>query len=140
MADFCPHEAGIIDTVTQLLLPSITGDLEKPLPRSEVAEKYNLSHAQETELHYAISRLTRQEGDYINSSDVQNCLSGLQVAPESTEEMLEIMGRLDPTGSGLTLKEDFVEVAALRLSSRRVVVKQTLAPNERHRRMLCRGI
>ena len=38
LTDFCPYEAGIIDIVTQILLPPITGDL-KP-PRSEIASPY----------------------------------------------------------------------------------------------------
>ena len=40
MTDFCPCEAGIIDIVTQPLLPPLAGDLEPPLqPRPKVIEK-----------------------------------------------------------------------------------------------------
>jgi hypothetical protein len=58
--DFCPYEAGIIDIVTQILLPPITGDLKPSPPRSKVAEIDNLSHAQGVEIYNVIYQLARQ--------------------------------------------------------------------------------
>ncbi|CAK4008688.1 hypothetical protein B0A50_05709 [Lecanosticta acicola] len=36
MSDFCPYEAGIMDVVTQMLVPDISCDLDRPAPPTEV--------------------------------------------------------------------------------------------------------
>ncbi|KAK3722688.1 hypothetical protein LTR37_002259 [Vermiconidia calcicola] len=148
MTDFCPYEAGIIDIVTQLLLPSITGELEPAPPMSEVARKNDLTRAQEIEIHYCMIKFTRQNGDYIYSADIQQCLAGLQILPATTEEMLSIMGRLDMTGTGLTIKADFVQLAAQRIRAKNAARSETAevgeekpsSANERQRKMMSRGI
>ncbi|KAK3706750.1 hypothetical protein LTR37_012595 [Vermiconidia calcicola] len=148
MTDFCPYESGIIDIVTQLLLPSITGELEPAPPRSEVAKRYGLSHSQEGEIHYCIMKFTRQNSDYIYSAGIQKCLAGLRILPATTEGMLAIMGRLDMTGTGLTFKHDFIELAAQRISARNAAKKQMSGDdrkeaskaNAQKRKMMSRGI
>ena len=145
MTDFCPYEAGIIDVVTQLLLPAVTGDLEKQPPRSKIAEKYDLTPDQESEIWYAIHKLARQEEDLIYTADIKLCFDGLQVTPATTEEMLGIVGKLDPLGSGYTVRDEFMDVAAARLASKTAKPKpqgqfEALSPASKAKRMMNRGI
>ena len=151
--DFCPYEAGIIDIVAQLLLPSITGDLEAPPARprvSPLAEKYNLTFDQEAKMHYAIHKTTRQrqaanEDISIFASDIQPCLEKLDVLPANTKEMLELIGKLDPSGTGWVPKDALLEVLAQRISAKAglqsaSVLEKALNQRERLKRMSYRGI
>ena len=142
LTDFCPYEAGIIDIVTQILLPSITGDLEPEPPRSEVAEAHNLSHAQETEIRYAILRCSRRKGSKrVNIADVGPCLDALQVPAATAEEMLGILGELDLAGAGFVEKEVLVDFVAGRYKQR-FVTEDPVARDlkEERRKMVRRGI
>lgn len=117
LTDFCPYEAGIVDLVAQLLLPPLTGDLKPEPPRSKLARKFQLSHAQEVEIEYTIDALAGNNLG-LDVRDLEKCLVALKVGPESALEMLQVHGVLDPTGLGLVDREAFIEFAAERVRAR----------------------
>ena len=141
MTDFCPYEAGIIDIVTQILLPPITSDLKPQPPRSEIAEAHNLTRAQEMELRYIIHRFSRVSGPNVRVAHVEVCLDALRIPAASAEEMLSIRGELDPAGTGFVEMEVLVDFAAGRFKQ----MNPTEAPDaqkmkEERRRMVRQGI
>lgn len=141
MTDFCPYEAGIIDIVTQLLLPPITGDLTPSPPRSKLMQRHELNHAQAAEIDYAIDTLARKQGAKIDVRDVQACLTAVSVGPANAQEMLEISGQLDPKGTTFTEREAFFELAAKRLRERWLGLNPGAPdPKVERRKMVSRGI
>jgi hypothetical protein len=144
MTDFCPYESGIIDIICQYLLPAISGDLE-PLPsRSKIAIKHRLTDAQEERIHWAIRQQTRIRGDFINSGDIGACLEALKVLPLPPNEKLDdIVTSLDKSGSGMTEKAEFVNVAARLLSAKLRAEPEKndgLGPPDLRKKMMSRGI
>ncbi|KAK5171276.1 uncharacterized protein LTR77_004420 [Saxophila tyrrhenica] len=130
MTNFCPYQAGLIGIIDQYFLHSVAGELEPSPPRSKVAEKYDLSHDQETNIHAAILR----------NSIIQPCLEALQVAPSITKETSRLIERLDQSQSGLAKKADLVDLLAQRLKTRDGEMKTfDIGPNDPKRRMLSRG-
>ena len=141
MTDFCPYEAGIIDIITQLLLPPITGDLTSSPTRSKVMQMYELNHAQAAEIEYAIDTLGRKKGSKIDTRDVQQCLEALNVGPASAQEMLEMTGQLDPMGSMFVERDAVFELAAKRVRRRWLGLHPNAPdPKRERRKMLSRGI
>lgn len=148
MTDFCPYEAGIIDIVTQILLPPMTADLkpEPPKqPRSKVAAIDDLPHEQGVEIYNVIYRLARQTGDFVDCKDVEKCLRALDIGPANAQEMLEILGMLDPAGLGSVLREQVAEVMAKRIKAKFVKIESEIEPDapdpkQEWRKMVARGI
>lgn len=143
MTDFCPYEAGIIDIVTQLLLPPITGDLKPspPPPRPKLAAIDNISHTHGVEIYNVIYQLARRNGDHVDAGHVEPCLAALDIGPADAQEMLVILGQLDPRGTGVVLMEQLVELMAKRVKDRFPQIEPA-APDSRqvHKKMIARGI
>ena len=115
MTDFCPYEAGIIDIVTQFLLPPIIGDLEPEPPRSKVESIDGISREQGIQIYDVIFQLPRNNRAEIDTRDIETCLTVLDIGPVSAQEMLKILGKLDPQGTGFVLKGKLVDFMAKRI-------------------------
>ena len=142
VTDFCPYEAGIIDIITQILLPPITGDLKpSPPPRPKAAAIDWLDPTKAVEMYKLIYALTGQDGYAVDTRDVKTCLTGLGIAPASAQEMLEILGELDPKGMGFVFRETLVEYMAKRYQDKFGQTDLDAPDLEQEpRRMISRGI
>lgn len=143
MTDFCPHEAGIIDIITQLLLPLIVGDLkpEPPPPPPKSAPTDDMPYERRLEIYGVLCNLAINDEEYVSAGYVEQCLTAMVMRPASTQEMLAILGELDPAGHGLVLREKLIDKIAKRMEAR-APKKDPSAPDlwQKWRRMTARGI
>jgi hypothetical protein len=147
MTNFCPYECGIISIIEQYLLPAICGELGPKEQRSDIAEKHDLTFDQEVQVYAALKRrrcLKGNRGKLIISGDVLPCLDELQVAPSTTEELLQLLGQLDRFGTGLVEQDDVLDMLAERLSAkarhRGKTAQRDIGHTDPERKMLSRGI
>ncbi|KAI7207512.1 hypothetical protein KC333_g9411, partial [Hortaea werneckii] len=153
MTDFCPYETGILDIVTQLLLPPIVGDLETQAPVSEEGQEFGLTGEEERKLHAAVKTQKCRRVMWSSSSSALGQLHPSQLGPLFEEldvpfvdedEAEHIEDALDPDRRGAVFEEDVFAVAAERLvARRRDAMAQVVEDPPFHSqttRMLCRGL
>lgn len=165
MTGFCPYETGIIDIVTQLLLPPIVGDLRDlsghPTPNGRVettAEDHaRISHAIECETKPATSVWDDPELIALAKSAVcvsmpveylVNCLVSLDLPTLTEAEIRRLMASPRPEWRGTVTPSAAYEFLRERLIAQRRT-QRTQAESQgsgdlgavaRRRRMLSRGI
>ncbi|KAI6865577.1 hypothetical protein KC338_g5016, partial [Hortaea werneckii] len=162
MTDFCPYEAGIVDVVTQVLVPPIVEDLESSKDRedsSDAGRESGLTGEEDRRLRSAMAEQRKIAWKYtrggwgvkkggergLHVAQLGPLLEGLDVpfADEDEAESVEVL--LDPEGTGCLCEEDVFAFAAARLGAkrRRRDAAAPLPPDllqEKDRRMLCRGL
>ncbi|KAI6896541.1 hypothetical protein KC334_g10841, partial [Hortaea werneckii] len=156
LTDFCPYETGILDIVTQLLLPPRVGDLETQAPISEEGKEFGPYGGGGGGRGEEIAR--RVEGPETPSDVVVARRAGIpaQLGPLFEEldvpfvdedEAERIEDALDPERTGCVFEEDVFAVAAERLIARRDAMQRTTTVEDppppfhsKTRRMLCRGL
>ena len=147
MTDFCPYETGIIDIVTQLLLPPIAGELEPGPSRSKLAEEFDLTADEDRQIGSAIERqmsLWNSLGEF-HTSQVPALLAQLNAPAASQDELDVVLETLDAAHKGYVTFDEAYAFAAQRLHARREAKEQisghsTLGTHEIRRRMMCRGL
>ncbi|RMY49366.1 hypothetical protein D0864_14733 [Hortaea werneckii] len=161
MTDFCPYEAGIVDVVTQVLVPPIVGDLESSKDRddiSDVGRESGLTGEEDRRLRSAMAKQRKIAWKYtrggwgvkkggergLHIAQLGPLLEGLDVpfADEDEAESVEVL--LDPEGTGCLGEEDFFAFAAARLGAKRRATAAAPPPpdllQDKDQRMLCRGL
>ncbi|KAK4549812.1 hypothetical protein LTR36_005113 [Oleoguttula mirabilis] len=149
MTDFCPYKTGIIDIVTQLLLPSIVGDLTSGPQRSELAVQHDVTADQEHQIRYAVEyeicASNQSDMRSLRVSHLPSLLAILDVPLAGRAEFEEILQVFALQRTGSINFPDVFAVAAKRLHAKRLAGErtrgtQTLGPNELRRRMMFRGL
>ncbi|RMY46780.1 hypothetical protein D0863_15775 [Hortaea werneckii] len=164
MTDFCPYEAGIVDVVTQVLVPPIVGDLESSKDRediSDVGRESGLNGEEDRRLRAAMAdqrkiawkytrggwgvQKGRGGGRSLHIAQLGVLLEELDVPFADEDEAESVEVRLDPEGTGCLGEEDVFAFAAARLGSkrRRRDAAAPLPPDllqDKDQRMLCRGL
>ncbi|KAI7302125.1 hypothetical protein KC315_g16268, partial [Hortaea werneckii] len=153
MTDFCPYESGILDTVTQLLLPPIVGDLEPREPVSDEGRDFGLTAEEDRNVHRALGNQRKiawkfaPRGGGLHTAQLLPLLAELDVPLADEDEVKRVEDLLDPERSGFLFEEDVFAVAAERLViKRRAAAATSLATvpdllfRDRSRRMRCRGL
>lgn len=138
MTDFCPYEMGIIDIVTQLLLPPVIGDLDPGPERSELAVKHDLTVNQDDQIRYAIDFEIAKAGairDWMQVSRLSDLLQNLDVPAVDEAELRQIKDMLDPELTLRVMLDDVYAFAAQRLQAKQQAGErergvQTLGPKE----------
>ncbi|KAI7286179.1 hypothetical protein KC345_g1374 [Hortaea werneckii] len=161
MTDFCPYESGIVDTVTQVLVPPIVGDLEVQREQvSDVGREWGLMGEEEKRLRAAIAeqrkiawKFVRRRGwgggggggGQLHISQLRPLLEELEVPFADEDEAESVEDLLDPGRSGSLLEEDVFAFAAARLVAKRR--RDAAAPppppdllQDKDVRMRCRGL
>lgn len=103
MTDFCPYETGILDIVTQLLLPPIVGDLETQAPISSEGGRNSDSRGRRTgncTLHW------RSRNRSLGSPDelLWTLSAELDVPFVDSDEAKDVQDRLDPGRRGVPVR------------------------------------
>ncbi|KAI7390223.1 hypothetical protein D0859_17006, partial [Hortaea werneckii] len=157
MTDFCPYEAGIVDVVTQVLVPPIVGDLETKGDNgedvSDVGREWGLNGEEDRSLRAAIADQRKIAWKYtagpgrrhLHASQLRPLFAELDVPFADDDEAESVEDLLDPGRSGSLLEEDVVAFAAARLVVKRRATAAAPPPppdllQDKERRMLCRGL
>ncbi|RMX85143.1 hypothetical protein D0868_15372, partial [Hortaea werneckii] len=151
MTDFCPYETGILDIVTQLLLPPIVGDLETQAPISEEGKDSGLTGEEDRKLHAALkTQKCRRVGwssssslGQLHPSQLGPLFEELDVPFGDEDEAERLEDALDPERTGCVFEADVFAVAAERLIANRDAMSQVMEDPPFHsqtKRMLCRGL
>lgn len=132
VTDFCPYKTGIIDIVTQLLLPPIVGDLQPGAPRSVFAEQYALTADQERQLRIVFDSEAGQTQhanfqhanlDSMPVMRLSSLLARLDVPHTGKAEFRQILQSLDiawhDLGSATLAFEDVRAIVIERLHAKR---------------------
>lgn len=161
MTDFCPYEAGIIDIVTQLLLPSISGGDLCPSPETPFIPMFRFEAAEFKAIQAQVkASLDRPETSEIHASRIAQCLDQLGVPLQQGEPLTrQLSYMLDLEGQQLTgevhmtdrvgylSESEMVNIAADRLlhkenvrreNEHREGERRVLAPRET--KMMSRGL
>ncbi|RMZ18996.1 hypothetical protein D0859_17013 [Hortaea werneckii] len=148
MTDFCPYESGILDIVTQLLLPPIIGDLEPGGARLRPRAGLRGSRLKRTGTTRQIAWKYAPRGGGLHTAQLRPLLAELDVPLADEDEVERVEDLLDPERSGYVFEEDVFAVAAERLGAeRRAAAAATslatvpdLLFRDTSRRMRCRGL
>ncbi|KAI7088763.1 hypothetical protein KC356_g3096 [Hortaea werneckii] len=124
MTDFCPYESGILDTVTQLLLPPIAGDLEPGEPVSDKGRDFGLTADEDRNLRRALRnqrqiawKFAPRGGGGLHTAQLRPLLAELDVPLADEDEVECVEDLLDPERSGYVFEEDVFALAAERLGA-----------------------
>ncbi|KAK5127446.1 hypothetical protein LTR85_006785 [Meristemomyces frigidus] len=149
MTDFCPYKTGIIDIVTQLLLPPIVGDLAPGSERSELAVQHHLTAAHEQQIRYAvdyeIQASNRPASTRMRVSQLPSLLANLNVPLTDQPDFHHTLQTFDLQPAGKVTFPNIFAIVAKRWHAKRLAEEQdgavrTPGPNELRRKMLYRGI
>lgn len=151
MTDFCPYETGIIDVVTQLLLPPITDAFDGNSPMNREAVKDVDDAMGSPEVSRVLSRHMMQyngPGD-LHSSQLGSFLDELGVPFQNQDEMDIILQGLDPAATGYLFSTDVKNLAIERreaialMGGRKLPIPALLRPaggSGDKRKTLARGL
>ena len=123
--NFCPYESGVIDIVTQLLLPPIVGDLPEEMPESPF-ESLRKTYDKEHKLN-VISDVLEEETLALPFSQMglgipqlQSILTRFEVPARNADEMALIVDRVDPDYTGIMDHRAVAEVILQRTAEKEV--------------------
>ena len=154
LTDFCPYQTGIIDIVTQLLLPSVQEELLLPPHGSTMCTKYDIANHYEMEIKNALNDAIfgypypgrHPSGErHVHASHLAKILNNLNVPAVDQEELKAMANELDPTWSAWIPYTGLEDAIASRLQQKQRAVDHAsgikrITAGERTRRMLSRGI
>ncbi|RMX82586.1 hypothetical protein D0868_15797, partial [Hortaea werneckii] len=148
MTGFRPYETGILDIVTQMLLPPIVGDLEPREQVSDEGRRLGLTDEEDRKVQSALAHQRAIAWKYaagrgqLHTSQLRPLFAGLGVPFGDEDEVESAEELLDPGPSGSVLEEGVVAVAAARLRAKRAATPRVVTDllRDKSRRILCRGL